>query len=418
MMSCHFVQIQRVFLLLTEFVILSLALTNCSGDLQGFHESIAASSGISETSTVPGIWPNTGIMHGSQLTTSMVGPAALGVSMGQLRKMGNIGDVRLGTFVRDGRPSWIPGTPYVYNNDPNNHGGVVPAGGMIIDGFSVPEGVWVSQFNDFVGQGMVINGDNEGTTSKMPGVVFRGNRWRGAMSAPGFLNVAWGSHTHIWIFYCDAGGLGPADSQMNDVPFKIGDITTNSYFFRNYISYTTTGLQPLSYGAQIIENYVEKITYYYNGDSPPGETTGKHLNGIAMGDGIDNALILRNKVLVQSPDDAGRVVGQTDAISFIQDPSPAGYTGAGGNLDGSIGYMVKDNYMGGGGYALYAGLNGGRPATSVKNMQVIGNQFTTQWWANSGYYGPVAGQPIWGSYGNINLNNIWADGPKMGKPAF
>ena len=116
---------------------------------------------------------NTTITHGSQLTAAMTGPSALGVSTGQLVTIsgpnGKYWDISVGMA----RPSFVPAGDYVYNNDPNNHGGTVPAGGMTIDGFTVPAGVWVSQFYDFKNT-MYIRG----TTG--PGMLFRGCRFRGA----------------------------------------------------------------------------------------------------------------------------------------------------------------------------------------------------------------------------------------------
>jgi len=342
------------------------------------------------------------ISHGSQLTTSMVGPASLGVAVTALRST-RTGGSNIGTG--GSMPSWIPNAPYVYNNDPSNHGGIVPAGGLTIDGFSVPAGAWVSQFNDFGNDSLFIVGNNGGSTASFPGIVFRGCRWRGPAKAPGYLNTRSGSHTNIWVLFSDAGGLGPADSQYNEVPFSIGDDTSTAIFYRNYISYTTTALQPNVRSAQIIENFIEKITLYYNGAAPPGESTGKHLNGISFNGGTPAALVVRNKILLQSPDDAGRTINQTDAISFFQDFGS--FPGTGSNLDASIGYQVKDNYLGGGGYTVYAGMNAGKPSSSVQNMVLTGNVITTQWWPRGGSFGPIAAEPAWGSFGNLKSNNTF-----------
>ena len=155
----------------------------------------------------------TTITHGSQLTTSMVGPAALGVPISQLRKT-PVNGKRIGTWPTDGLPSWIPNAPYVYNNDPSNHGGIVPSGGMTIDGFAIPGGTWVAQFNDFGNDSIIINGNNDGKSPNLPGIVFRGCRWRGASTAPGYLAVYNNSNTNVWIFYSDAGGLGPQTASI------------------------------------------------------------------------------------------------------------------------------------------------------------------------------------------------------------
>jgi hypothetical protein len=346
------------------------------------------------------------LRHGAELTRSMVGPAGLGISTGQLRRTAVRGE-RVSTWPTDGLPSWIPAAPYVYNNDPNNHGGVVPAGGLRIDGFAVPAGTWVAQFDDFANESIIIAGDNGGTTAQLPGIVFRGCRWRGAVTAPGYLNVYSASHTTIWLLYSEAGGLGPADQQYNEIPFKLADASSESFYYRNYLSYTTTAIQPGSRGPQIIENYIEKITLYYDDRPPPGETTGKHLNGISLNGGQTHALILRNKVLLQSPDDAGRSIGQTDCIAFFQDDGAL--PGTGKNSDGSAGYQVRDNFVGGGGYSFYAGMNPGQGPASVQRMVLVGNQVTNQWWPQGGSYGPLAAEPVWGAYGNLKSGNTFAE---------
>ncbi len=362
---------------------------------------------------------SSGLTHGSQLTRALVGPEGLGVSTSQLRRVtANWQTDRFGSWPGQALPSWVPNQPYVYNNDPNNHGGIVPAGGMKIDGFDVPAGAVVVQFNDFGASGTIVYGDSNGASPKYPGVVFRGCRWRGPGTAPGFINVYMNSRTKIWMMHNDAGGLGPADSQRNVVTFQVTDSSTDAVFYRNYISYTATGMVLNSTGPQVVENFVEKVTFYYGEAGPPDEAGGAyHLNGIKFHGGHQNVLALRNKVLLQNPDEAGRPVRQTEAIGFWQyigDLAP----GTGVNADGSIGYQVRDNFVAGGGYAFYGGQNPGTAANTVQNMVFSGNRISTQWWPNGGYYGPMAAAPAWGSYGNKAINNTWADGPNAGALAF
>jgi hypothetical protein len=346
----------------------------------------------------------------------MVGPAALGVPISSLQSVSVNGD-RVGSWPTDAHPwdagGWIPNAPYVYNDDPTNHGGYVPAGGMTIDGFLIPAGVWVAQFDNFGNQSMIVDGNNNGASAAFPGIVFRGDSWRGTDTAPGFGNIYANSNTHIWILYSDAGGLGAADNQDNEVPFSFSDGTTPGTFFRNYVSYTSSGIQANSAsGSQIIENYIEKITLFYGQSGPPGQSGPYHLNGITFNGGETNALVVRNKILLQSPDDAGHQIAQTDAISFFQDFGS--FPGTGTNLDGSVGYEVENNYVGGGSYSIYTGQNAGTASTTVQHMVVTGNQVTTQWWPTGGSNGPLAATPAWGSFGNSCSNNTWTDGPNAG----
>lgn len=378
----------------------------CLGNI-AFAATLAPPSNL-RLATAKGNFDTT-ITHGSQLTTSMVGPGGLGVSISQLRKTSANGQ-RISTWPTDGLPSWIPNAPYIYNNDPSNHGGIVPAGGMTIDGFAVPGGTWVAQFDDFGNEPIIIAGNNNGSTPDLPGIVFRGCRWRGAITAPGYLNLYSGSNIAVFVLYSDAGGLGAADSQYNEIPFKLTDSTSSSVFFRNYISYTSTAFQPQTKGPQIVENYIEKITLFYGESGPPSESGPKHLNGISLNGGQANALILRNKVLLQTPDDAGHTIAQTDAIYFKQEPGT--FPGTGINSDGSRGYLVKDNYLGGGGFVIYAGWDAsyGAPTSgSLQNMVITGNKITNQWWPNGGFYGFIAKEPQWGTYGNVKSNNTIAE---------
>lgn len=72
--------------------------------------------------------------------------------------------------------------------------------------------------------------------------------------------------------------------------------------------------------------------------------------------------------------------------------------------------LVQDNLIAGGGYSLYAGGDG--PAAG-RDMRFIGNHFSTQFYANGGFFGPVtkynAGDP-----GNVWSGNVWHDGPNAG----
>lgn len=40
---------------------------------------------------------------------------------------------------------------------------------------------------------------------------------------------------------------------------------------------------------------------------------------------------------------------------------------------------------------------------------VTGNKITTRWWTNGGNFGAITDIPAWGSNGNSQSNNTWAD---------
>jgi hypothetical protein len=176
---------------------------------------------------------------------------------------------------------------------------------------------------------------------------------------------------------------------------------------RCYLSYTTTGIQPnIRAGyCDIFENYIEKLTDF----TPPG---GYHLNGVSLNGGNHNCLVQRNHIVIANPDEQGNTINQTDCISLFQDFGT--FPGTGTNSDGSTGYLIQDNYVGGAGYCFYLGLNSGTPPNSVNNLTFTGNKVTTAIWPDGGNYGPIAHFPVWGKYGNSESGNTWADGPDAG----
>lgn len=349
------------------------------------------------------------ITHGEQLTTAMTGWAALGVSQSNLTAAGDTSK-RVSNWPGNEWPTWIIQTPYVYNNNPANKGGVVPTGGMMIDGFMVPAGTYVVQFRDFSGGQIVVEGDVNGAYPPFAGLMLRGCRWRGASASVGLISEnGFSNGGKLWVHYCDLGGLGSQSAQYCEVAVKAYLNPVQTY--RNYISYVTTGIQTVGIpGTNIFENYIERLTTF--------NTDGPHLNGMTFNGGDTCARIERNHIVVQTPEDngSGKAVGQTDCISFFQDFGA--FPGTGQNNDGTYGYRVINNYIGGTGYCFYAGMNAGQPATSVQNMYVTGNKVTTASWPNGGAYGSIAAVPTWGSYGNTNSNNTWADGPNAGQTAF
>lgn len=353
--------------------------------------------------------PNGSITHGEQLTLAMSGWTALGVQQTDLIAAGDP-STRLSNWPGNDRPAWIVETPYVYNNNPSNKGGIVPAGGMMIDGFLVPAGTYVVQFRDFSDQQIVLEGDCDGQYPPFAGLMLRGCRWRGASENVGLISengMTCGGK--VWVHYCDLGGLGSQPAQYCEVAIKQNGNPTQT--FRNYISYVTTGIQTVGIpGMAILENYIERLTTF--------NTDGPHLNGITFNGSDTCAQVERNHIVVQTPEDngSGKAVGQTDCISFFQDFGA--FPGTGQNSDSTYGYRVLDNYIGGTGYCFYAGMNAGQPATSVQNMYVTGNKITTVSWPNGGQYGSIAAVPSWGSYGNVNSNNTWADGASAGQSAF
>lgn len=353
--------------------------------------------------------PGGAVAHGAELTINHVGPWAVqGVSKGS-ETLSTLTSAqtqeRLSTWPTDGRPSWIPGTTYVYNNNPTNYGGIVPAGGMVIDGYTIPAGTWVVQFRNFT-SGLVISGDNSGTSAAWPGVVFRGCRMRGPWMAPGWYNHNGQSHGgKIWIMYCDAGGKSLATNDYCESIFESKNYTAGrdkQYVIRSSLSNASTLVFMRNNGDACIENFCAGVSDF--GDSS------KHLNGIANSGGQSCTLWLRNNMVL--PQQAGSTQ-LTDVIQMAADDGA--YLGAGTNYDGSIGYAITDNLLGGAAYTLQLGYDKSNTITQVRNVRVTGNKFSTNLYPNSGSSGIAYKTPDFSNYGNLWQNNTWVGGSKDGQ---
>jgi hypothetical protein len=302
---------------------------------------------------------------------------------------------------------------YVYNNTPSNLGGIVGAGGLKIDGYTYPSGTYVFQFMDF-SQGIISSGGYI-YASGGPSVLFRGCRFRGPLAAPGAISVEAADYeASACAHYCDFGGQGASNAQTCVVGLDLGGGSQGTRQLRCYTSYVTTGLQPNcepGYFCDAIENMVEKLTLFYGPDGPDDDGP-YHLNGICVNGGNPNWLCLRNNVVSAATDEQGNTINQTDCIAMFQDFGT--FPGTGTNSDGSTGYFLENNYVGGTGYSYYFGQNEGTMPDTVNNLTVTGNLLTTAEYPTGGSNGAAAAIPTWGSYGNSESGNLWADGPNAG----
>eukprot|EP00026_Physarum_polycephalum_P010502 Phypoly_transcript_10666.p1 GENE.Phypoly_transcript_10666~~Phypoly_transcript_10666.p1 ORF type:complete len:364 (+),score=53.44 Phypoly_transcript_10666:114-1094(+) len=283
-------------------------------------------------------------------------------------------------------------TPYVYNNEPHNKGGVVPPGGMVIDGFHVPEGTVVVQFRDFSGQQILVEGDC-GKYGKFAGVMFRGCRWR-SDSAFGMLNDAVSQKPtggKIWFHFNDLGGIEP----MPNCQFAIKVMHSQVQCYRNYISLVATGIQAFSDGPgnNLIENFIEDL-------APCGNDP--RVFGIKFTGGDQAWRVERNHISVGNKSQSKESYG----IAFLPELGP--FLGNGLNDDGEKGYIIANNHLGRRS-RIFAGLPAGAPQNAVCNLKIIGNHAV-----NSPSI--LIAEPVWGKNGNVERDNTWVDGPNIGKP--
>jgi hypothetical protein len=123
----------------------------------------------------------------------------------------------------------------------------------------------------------------------------------------------------------------------------------------------------------------------------PRMRDGDHINGITSNGGSSPLIVRHNTIL--------NPFSQTDAISLFQD------FGVQQNR------FIEDNLLAGGGYAIYGGA-GEKGKTS--NIRVRNNRFSTIYFPESGYWGPVAYFAA-EDPGNDWFENTWADGPLAGQ---
>jgi hypothetical protein len=399
-----------------------LGLTMAVALLSGKGRGMPAAHGGHGNNQRPAPPPSSGgtgaITHGDQLTINKVGPWTLqGVAKGSeaLTSLSPGGE-RISTWPTDGRPSWIPGTDYVYNNSTSNHGGVVPAGGLTIDGYTVAAGTWVVQFRNIdISTPIIISGDNTGTSAAWPGVIFRGCRMRGNSSAPGFFNNNAQSTGGItWIMYCDAGGLDVMPTNICESIFESQAISMtrdHQYIIRTYLSIASTLAFGRNNGDAFIENYGEIVPRYFGDDT-------YHLNGLANSGGQTATMWLRNRLdFNPEPDSTNTTTAgltanpyyksQNDLIQMAADGGA--YPGNGANQDGTSGYQIRDNYLAGGDHCLQLGVDKANTSADVSNVVVTGNKFSTVYFPAFGQTSISYKNPTWGAQGNVWSGNTYAD---------
>lgn len=194
---------------------------------------------------------------------------------------------------------------------------------------------------------------------------------------------------------------------MHEVAIDINSGGTGMVVYRNRISHMATAIQPNTRGVvEITENYITDLSTF---------GTDAHLNGICFNGGnVTASLVLRNYLVFNKTDGAGRDVNQTDCLAYMGDYG--GYPSTGTNRDGSVGYINDSNYISGTGYSIYG--YGDYDATH-KNLIFTDNLLSTiSGWPDSGYFGAIAFEAPWGSFGCVATNNRWADGANAGELVF
>ena len=347
---------------------------------------------LGTTGSAPYVPRQSNITHGEQLQMSDVGPWSLqGVAKGsEAMQTASLPQSKGYWSIQNDSSVWAPTGNYVYNNNSSNHGGIVPAGGLTIDGYFVPAGTIVAQFRDFSASDFSAQGQSGS-------YLFRGCRFRcDQIGQSSQFNDYTSTYTNR-LFYCDMGSTSAANNEWQGAFWKsIGG--SGHIMLRNYCSYQYVTFQPNVPNCQFVENYVEKLIYYGGEAGPPGqEGDPLHMACLGCEGGGHGFRILRNKIVPASPDEGGNV--------FVNGSTMAFEGTSGGAYDDC---QIKDNYLSGFNYVV---LNFGEVAGST-NIVVTGNKVTTRWFTNGGIAGVEQvgpHPPAWGSSGNVKSNNTWAD---------
>jgi hypothetical protein len=377
---------------------------------------------------------NRAVTHGDQLTINDVGPWALQARTKGTESLDTVAGPSRGYFRFDTPDEFSSSSAWPSNandsnpgvlNNPSLHAGTVTGSPLTIDGYTIAVGTRIVQFRELPD---TYEFYAQGTSLK---ILYRGCRFRSEFGYSGigiFNDASSTSSQQIMLHYCDIGltSKDPPNGTegLMHIKFLAGQ---NHRLLRNYHTISATYIQPNAQGCEITENYIDDYLYPYGDGGTEGvlpNPNAGHLNGLSTEGGLTSIKILRNRILAPSPDGAtgstGTALGQ---VGYGTQPGQSGYgagtapgrivpatdciaifTNGGDNIgDGVTGLQIKDNYVGGTGWCIYA------PGVNSQNVTLTGNKITTRWWTNGGQSGAITAQPTWGSNGNTQSNNTWAD---------
>lgn len=329
------------------------------------------------------------ITHGDQLTVAHVGPWSIQNVTKGTEVLVRVPVPGLGFWQIATSSEYAPTGTYVYNNNPSNNGGIIPTGGLTIDGVFFPAGTVVCQYSDLSGSDISCQGQGGQ-------YLFRGCRFRqNGVGDSSQFNDNTSTYTCA-LHFCDMGGLSAQNVDAN-APFwkMIGG--SNHRCYRNYMTYQKVALQPNSANFQCIENYIDKGTFFWGHTGPPPGGSPNHMASIGCEGGGVGYRIMRNRIFIPSPDEAGNII-ENGATIAMEGTNTFTYSDC----------QVVDNYVAG---ANYAFLAFGEVAGQT-NIVATGNKFTTQYWTLGGLSGILQTGPFpvpWGSNGNVKSNNTFAD---------
>jgi hypothetical protein len=185
----------------------------------------------------------------------------------------------------------------------------------------------------------------------------------------------------FWALRIDGSGFVIEDSTLtgtNNTQSSIVSGTASWTGRRLDISGAGDGIK-MGSNSSLYDSYIHDLASF----------AGAHNDGVEL-TGATNVRFEHNAVLNKN--------GQTSALMLSE------YYGT-----GSAGVVINNNLFAGGGYTMYGGYEAGK--TLKTGIAVTNNKFSTRFFPESGYYGPLG---YWDSR-NTWTNNTWADGTRAGQ---
>lgn len=220
--------------------------------------------------------------------------------------------------------------------------------------------------------------DQGATTISINGTLFKDRRVNGRLTISGDNVIVRNVHVNTEDFY---GIVIQGDNVLiEDVavegPETAGIVVMSGYFTGRRLNVfgCEDGIR-MGSGSKLYDSYIHDLV----------GTVDSHFDSVTA-DGMTGWEIVHNTILNQN--------NQTACV-WIGDPR---YNPSEG--------LLQNNFLAGGGYSIYSGHSSGA------GLRVLDNVFSTQYYPDSGSFGPVA---YWEATNNIWSNNTWYDGPNVGQ---
>ncbi len=224
----------------------------------------------------------------------------------------------------------------------------------------------------------------------------------------GGINLSYGNNSNCSISYCRIHAASNADGDQDSydnvrLGYGIRVFADDLVIAHNEIYWTPDAIQIAGSRNVITGNYVHDTTFWDDGegDNPGGD----HNNCLLHNGGTVSDLTITNNAFVLDRQGAGML--QTGALSLQQSAEfPGAYDGI----------LIEGNLLAGGGYSLYSGYEPAKPGNSPGTDFVVRNNwFSTRYYENCGFFGPVTGAQPWDTGGNTWQNNRWYGGVRSGQ---